>query len=745
MKKFDQNIETIKNQKGKSPSFNPLNKTEQTPLDTEANSLSSAMKNLRLKGSVKDKEKFIILRNIAYESIMGEKITSVHEYLNPGQANTSIAKKTLEDLNQELDIEDLHPEELPLFKRRKQVNHQFNKRDQSLNDVTSKLQATLEGIEQDKKAVTNLINTIKQNINYSRSYFSLLKEQDNLHSTMNMERDEVQDTNRKYLNRLEKCDAFIKNKIVYGPLKYLVPIELEDKICEYDKKFEELHLIHDEEYGNALEALAEKTNNRAYCITIEDTFFIRNNSYDLGYKEIKKHNPGQYAYESDKNSKEAVEDYNELLTKYYKKMRRLYMIQEMIETHKDTIKKILTSIMRNGMLCYTSLDNMQSKLEQGFNLFNAGRHLNTTENIAHQLDEYNKKHESLFKEYNGIANEANYFTECIKEQTGIEGRTLHGQHIIVDKSPFGAGGYGTVYQAKNNILDYTFAIKKIPLSNVTQRKIEKIKHEYDILKTLEKHPGIPQIYDYYVEENNLCIVMDHFKGPTLKDYQAQFPAGKLPLHEVIDFGIQLCDILEHLHNQNLIFRDLKPANIIRNPDGHFKLVDFGIAHYLEPDQMKTSMSLDFPDQFEASLALGSLGYAAPEVSDLKSKKELTYAIDIYSLGATLHHLLSGQHPWNGYFTYFSPLDLTPYGDAGLKVTNLIEEMIATNKTRRPRIQNISKRLQSLKHDIPQRQDNTQAMTSNVIDTSNYCEKQHDYSEMDSEQQYTLEILKAKTD
>jgi len=145
------------------------------------------------------------------------------------------------------------------------------------------------------------------------------------------------------------------------------------------------------------------------------------------------------------------------------------------------------------------------------------------------------------------------------------------------------------------------------------------------------HPNLPRIYEHFFDAGHWYLVMDFIEGETLEGYLASSGKDHLPTEEVVDIGIQPCTVLDYLHTQQppIIFRDLKPANVIRTADGHLYLIDFGIARHFKPGQAKDTV------------AFGSPGYAAPEQY---GKAQTTPQSDIYSLGATLHQLLTGNDP-----------------------------------------------------------------------------------------------------
>src|SRR5206468_3453730 len=116
------------------------------------------------------------------------------------------------------------------------------------------------------------------------------------------------------------------------------------------------------------------------------------------------------------------------------------------------------------------------------------------------------------------------------------------------------------------------------------------------------HPNLPRIHDHFSEAGNWYLVMDYIEGENLEEYLAKQPGGYVPLTEALTIGLQLCSVLDYLHNRQppIIFRDLKPLNIMRTSNGHLYLIDFGIARHFKPGQARDTM------------AFGSPGYAAPE-------------------------------------------------------------------------------------------------------------------------------------
>ena len=237
------------------------------------------------------------------------------------------------------------------------------------------------------------------------------------------------------------------------------------------------------------------------------------------------------------------------------------------------------------------------------------------------------------------------------------------RYRIIDK--LGIGGFATVYKARDTQrADNLVAIKEICVRGLTSRELmeatEAFQREADLLAQLT-HAGLPRLYEQGCTSEQWYLVMDFLEGETLEEYQSRIANKHLPLSEVFTIGIQICDILEHLHMHQppIVFRDLKPANIIRSPEGRVYIIDFGIARFFKPGQVKDT------------IALGSVGYAAPEQY---GRMQTTPRADIYALGAVLHQLLTGKDPSE------APLRFVPLhrkhgpgnSDAGSLTSSMVE-------------------------------------------------------------------------
>jgi serine/threonine protein kinase len=214
----------------------------------------------------------------------------------------------------------------------------------------------------------------------------------------------------------------------------------------------------------------------------------------------------------------------------------------------------------------------------------------------------------------------------------LSGSTLVSRYSIQDV--IGVGGMGSVYRARDlhfpNVVKLV-AVKEMinmaPDPLIRQTIVQNFEREANLLATLN-HSAIPRIYDYFTEESRSYLVLEFIHGKDLETVIAD-ANGFLPEDQVISWGIQLCDVLTYLHAHKpdpIVFRDMKPSNVMINHNGDVILVDFGIAKTFQSG-IKGTM-------------IGTEGYSPPE----QYRGETTSQADIYSLGATLHHALTRRDP-----------------------------------------------------------------------------------------------------
>lgn len=203
-------------------------------------------------------------------------------------------------------------------------------------------------------------------------------------------------------------------------------------------------------------------------------------------------------------------------------------------------------------------------------------------------------------------------------------RLFEGKYKILEI--LGSGGMSTVYLAQNVKLGTLWAIKEI--NRKTNPKID-LFIEPNILKKLN-HPALPRIFDIVEEEENIYVIVDFIEGIALDKEIEKVQAFEEDI--VIDWAKQLCEVLNYLHTfkpNPIIYRDMKPSNIILTKNGSVKLIDFGIAREYKLDSGNDTVYI------------GTRGYAAPEQY---GNSQTNVTTDIYSLGITLAHLLSGTSP-----------------------------------------------------------------------------------------------------
>jgi len=275
---------------------------------------------------------------------------------------------------------------------------------------------------------------------------------------------------------------------------------------------------------------------------------------------------------------------------------------------------------------------------------------------------------------------------------------LHQRYIIIGQA--GRGGMGAVYQA----IDTQMAQRQVAIKEMGQSALSKdevagavvrFQQEAAILGSLS-HPNLPRIYEAFSEQERTYFVMDYIEGKTLYQLLKGGQQQPMPVSQVLHYALQLCDVLAYLHQQTppIIFRDVKPTNIMVTQTGHIFLIDFGIARFFKEGQQQDT-------EF-----LGSRGYASPEQHGIFQTNPRT---DIYGLGATLHFCLTGQDPYRAKdpFAFSSIQQSNP--QVPLALAQLIHRMVAMDEQLRPA--NILEVQQALLAITKQATDNTSAISS----------------------------------
>ncbi len=238
---------------------------------------------------------------------------------------------------------------------------------------------------------------------------------------------------------------------------------------------------------------------------------------------------------------------------------------------------------------------------------------------------------------------------------------LTSNHILIERyrieELIKSGGMGAVYKGHDLRLHKIIAIKELIKLSMSHRErqedIKRFEREASILANLH-HKYLPRVIDYFTVENKYYLVMDFIEGQDLNTVLCTDGDPALPEDRVLPWIIQICEVMDYLHNQSppIIYRDLKPSNImVINAEETVKLVDFGIARSIDPEY------------YTSNTIIGTLGYAPLE--QYQGKAEIRS--DIYALGATMHHLLTGQKP--------IPFDFKPVKNMNNKISERMNNIV----------------------------------------------------------------------
>lgn len=242
------------------------------------------------------------------------------------------------------------------------------------------------------------------------------------------------------------------------------------------------------------------------------------------------------------------------------------------------------------------------------------------------------------------------------------GSLIDGKYKILNK--VGQGGMSVVYLAMNEKANKQWAIKEVRKDGVKDFEIVKqgLVAETDLLKKLS-HPSLPSIIDVIEGPDTFLIVMDYIQGNPLSKALEEY--GAQPQEYVIEWAKQLCDVLEYLHTRTppIIYRDMKPANIMLKPDGNICLIDFGTAREFKEKNLADTT------------CLGTVGYAAPE--QFGGMGQTDARTDIYCLGATLYHLVTGRNPCD------PPYEILPIRQVNPALSSGLERIIQKCTQRNP--------------------------------------------------------------
>ncbi len=259
----------------------------------------------------------------------------------------------------------------------------------------------------------------------------------------------------------------------------------------------------------------------------------------------------------------------------------------------------------------------------------------------------------------------------------------------------GEGGMGAVYRAWDTRLKIPVALKEmIPQPELESDRLDQLRQQFrqeaTVLARLH-HPNLVRVTDFFEERGMGYLVMDYVEGQSLAERIRQ--DGALPESQALTWAEELLDALAYCHSEGILHRDIKPQNVVIRPDGHAVLVDFGLVKLWDPKDPKTKTAMR---------GMGTPEYAPPEQYEM-DVGHTDPRSDIYSLGATLYHALTGEAPPTATLRIADPEQFTSPRSVDAKISRKTEQAILTSMElpRTKRWQNASEMAQALNVTVPE--------------------------------------------
>src|SRR5687767_9441955 len=227
----------------------------------------------------------------------------------------------------------------------------------------------------------------------------------------------------------------------------------------------------------------------------------------------------------------------------------------------------------------------------------------------------------------------------LRLNVGLYAGTKFGRYEII--APLGAGGMGEVYRARDPQLDRSVCLKVLTAAGSEDLERQRRFEQEARAASQLNHPNVLSVFDVGIENGRLYIISELLEGETLRD---RLKGGRLALRRCVDFGIQIGRGLTAAHHRGIAHRDLKPENIFVTRDGVVKILDFGLAKFLNDSRRTALDGATLTVETQAGVVMGTVGYMSPEQA---RGMAADHRSDIFSFGAILYEMVSGQRAFHG--------------------------------------------------------------------------------------------------